>query len=269
MVLIAIGLYIATAVAVMVMQRRMIYQPSTASEKVLRAVARNEGFEPWLNVAGQTIGWRRLGTHASPCLQALIVHGNAGYALDRADYAKALQAAALFDVFILEYPGYGSRPGAASQASLFQAADEALDLLRTNGPVYVIGESLGTGVAAHLAGAHANEVAGLLLFTPYNNLIAVAQHHMPIFPVAWMLWDRFPSEDLLHSYRGPIGFLLAGNDEVVPDKFGRRLYEAYQGPKKLWEAPKAGHNDVHSQPLDWWKEVVAFWNLPIQTMPGK
>jgi len=254
-----LGLYVLAAIAVMLSQRSMIYHPSRAPGKTLLEMAKAEGFEPWTNGAGQRIGWKRIQGAGPARGRALILHGNAGYALDRADYAKALQQAMAFDVFILEYPGYGDRPGAPSQKTLCDAAAEAFQLLRANGPVHLVGESLRTGVAEFLAGAHPDAVGGLLLFTPYNNLTSVAQSHMPIFPVRWMLWDRFPSDEYLKSYHGPVVVVLARNDEVVPDKFGRRLFDGYGGPKKLWEAPDAGHGDVPNQPPEFWKSVAAFW----------
>ena len=58
----------------------------------------------------------------------------------------------------------------------------------------------------------------------------------------------------------PVAVLLAGLDVVVPNRFGRRLYEAYAGPKKLWEIPTASHNDLCDRPAEWWKELFAFWN---------
>jgi pimeloyl-ACP methyl ester carboxylesterase len=266
MLWICLGLYLAAGLLVTLLQRRMLYHPNLVDERVLLTIARNDGFEPWLNSGGQRIGWRRPGSAKPAPGRFLVVHGNAGHALDRSDYAKDLQVASGFDAFLLEYPGYGSRPGKPSQTSLIAAAEEAFALLHTNGPVHLLGESLGCGVAAHLAGAHPAEVAGVLLFTPYHNLTSVAQTHMPVFPVRFMLLDRFPAETWLKNYRGPVAILLAGNDEVVPDKFGRRLYDGYQGPKKLFAVPNAGHNDVHSQPPEWWKELLVFWQ---SSAPGK
>ena len=262
MIWVCLGLYLLAGIGVMLLQRGMIYHPGTAPGRVLSEMAKEDGFEPWENASGQRIGWKRLNGAGPARGRALILHGNAGHALDRADYAKALQQATAFDVFILEYPGYGDRPGAPSQKTLCDAAEEAFELLRANGPVHLVGESLGTGVAAYLAGAHPEAVGGLLLFTPFNNLVSVAQCHMPIFPVRWMLWDRFPSDRFLKYYHGPVAVMLAGNDEVVPNKFGRRLFDGYGGPKKLWEAPNAGHAEVQTQPPEFWKAVAAFWESP-------
>jgi hypothetical protein len=215
--------------------------------------------ERWKNPSGQTIGWKRMSLLRPAQGQVLITHGNAGCAIDRSDYALAIQQSAALHVFILEYPGFGDRPGSPSERSLFQAADEAFELLVTNGPVYLLGESLGTGVAAHLAGTYPTNVAGVLLITPYNRLADVAQYRMPIVPVRWLLRDRFPSEEYLRLYHGPVVMLVTTRDEVVPYKFGRRLYDGYAGPKLLQESNNSEHNTISDQGLEFWKQVVEFW----------
>ena len=88
----------------------------------------------------------------------MIMYGNGSTATGSAHYADEIQDVAAFDVFILEYPGYEDRPGCPSQRSLFQAADEALRLISTNRPIYLVGESLGTGVASHLAATDSNAI---------------------------------------------------------------------------------------------------------------
>jgi len=82
---------------------------------------------------------------------------------------------------------------------------------------------------------------------------------MPIFPVWLLLWDRFEPEDWLKSYHGPVKIALAERDEVIPMKFGRRLYDTYPGPKSLQIFPKARHNDIAAQPPAWWQETFSFW----------
>jgi len=256
---IGFGLYGLACAFLWLWQRHMIYFPTKASREVLAEWAREAGLDPWLNPAGQRIGWQRLSPTAPGRWRVLITHGNAGCAVHRSDYARLLQAQAPADVFILEYPGYGDRPGAPAEPSLCLAAEEAFGLLGTNRPVYLVGESLGTGVAAHLAAAHPQQVAGMLLIAPFNNFTAVARRHMALFPVRWLLRDRFPSDTWLKNYGGPVAVLLAGRDEVVPHELGRKLYDGYAGPKRLWTDPRATHNDVFEQPPQFWREVVEFW----------
>ena len=146
--------------------------------------------------------------------------------------------------------------------SILAAADEGVAILTNRRPLYVVSESLGTGIAAHLAKNHPKKISGLMLFAPFNNLVSVAQRKMPFFPVSLMLWDRYAPDAWLSDYRGPVGFMLAGADEVIPTELGRKLYDGYFGPKKLWVMEGAGHNDVAEQPVEWWKSVFEFWRAP-------
>ena len=90
----------------------------------------------------------------------MIMYGNGSTAVGSGHYADEIQAVAAFDVFILEYPGYEDRPGSPSQKSLFHAADEAFHTLPVNQPIYLVGESLGSGVASYLAGTYPDKIAG-------------------------------------------------------------------------------------------------------------
>jgi len=256
-------LYVVALVVIFFAQRRFLYFPRTSAINSMLEEAQKEGLAPWRNGKNEIIGWKRSSQTNAPHKCALIVHGNAGCAVDRAHYATALQQTGVWDVYILEYPGYGARPGSPSRETLCQAADEAIVLLEKEAPVFVIGESIGTGVATYLT--HSKGVAGLLLIAPYDDLAEVAQLHMPIFPVHKILKDRFiPINDLSH-YKGPVAVLLAGRDEVVPNQFGRKLYESYEGPKKVWLIQDASHNSVGNQPVSWWQDLIAFWQNPYES----
>ena len=102
-------------------------------------------------------------------------------------------------------------------------------------------------------------MAGVLLIAPYHNFGDVAQTHMPLFPARWMVLDKFPAAAHLRNYHGPLAVLLGGHDTVVPARHGRKLAEEYTGPKKIWEEPEAGHNDLQNQPDEWWRELFSFW----------
>jgi pimeloyl-ACP methyl ester carboxylesterase len=187
-----------------------------------------------------------------------VLHGNAGAAVQCGHYADVIQQVAPMDVFLVEYPGYADRPGAPSERTLEESADEAFQSLASNRPVYLVGESLGTGVACWLAGKHPDKIAGVVLLAPYNTLTDVAQQHMPLLPVHLLLVDRFPAEKYLRNYTGSIAVLVAGGDQVVPEKFGRRLYDGYAGPKRLWRFPGGDHGTVMEQPPEIWKQIIDF-----------
>ena len=253
-----VGCYALMLLAVFLMQRHLLYFPTKVPLDMAEHIAAASGLHPWRNGAGQFIGWRLPASSASAG-NVLIVHGNAGRAQDRDYLATPIHASAALDVYILEYPGYGAREGAPDKESFYAAADDALENLPANLPDYVVGESLGAGVAAHLAHKYPGRVAGVVFFAPYDRLASVAQSHMPFFLAYFLLRDRFAPADDLENYRGPVKFVLAGADEIIPPKFGQRLCDGYTGPKTLQVIPGAHHNDIPEQSADWWREVVAFW----------
>lgn len=250
--------YIILCLGCASLQRRLIYFPPKPPPDEVEKYAASQNLTRWTSPSGEPIGWKRLSAIPSQG-QVLITHGNAGCAFQCGHYADAIQQAAPLDVYIVEYPGFENRPGSPSERSLDRSADEALQLLATNRPIYLAGESLGTGVATYLAGKYPNAVAGVVLLAPYNNLAAVGQAHMVILPVRLLLVDRFPSEKYLRTYYGPVAMLVGGQDNVIPEKFGRRLYDAYDGPKRLWEFPKGNHGTVMLQPPEVWKQIIEFW----------
>jgi len=240
------------------LQRRMIYFPPTVNSSEVERYASSQNLTRWTDARGNAIGWKRLSPVQPAQGQVLITHGNAGCAFQCGHYADVIQQAGPLDVFIVEYPGYENRQGKPSERSLYAAAEEALGLLTTNRPTYLVGESLGTGVATYLAGKHSNEVAGVVLLAPYNSLVSVGQAHMMILPVGLILADRFPSEQHLRSYHGPVAMLVGGRDTVIPLRFGRKLYDAYSGPKQLWEFPEGNHGTIMLQPPETWKQIIGF-----------
>jgi len=251
-------LYLLLVVVIYFYQRKLIYFPTQLSPKLAVTMAERAGFTPWTNKSGQVIGWKFSATNIATG-SVLIVHGNAGCAIDRTYLAKPIHEAASVDVYILEYPSYGAREGSASQQNLFAAAGEAFDLLTNNASIYIVSESLGTGVAAHLAETYGSKVSGLILLAPYDKFVSVAQDKMPIFPVSLILRDRFNPTESLKNYSGPIKFVVAEKDEIIAAKFGLRLHESFAGPKILEVIAGAHHNEVASQPSSWWKDVFSFW----------
>ena len=152
--------------------------------------------------------------------------------------------------------------------SLLAAGAEAFDALPKNLPKYIVSESLGTGVAAHIAKTHPTEAGGMLMFAPYNNFASVAQNNMPLLPAYLILLDRYNPVVWLKNYRGPIKIVLAELDEVIPVKFGRRLFDSYAGPKTSQVVLNAHHNDIAAQSPGWWRETFRFLRQNSQMSPN-
>jgi hypothetical protein len=259
------GLYALLCLLAFAFQRRLTYFPQRAREADLLAQAGRIGLEPWRDAGGRLIGWQARHPGGAQA-RAVVFHGNAGLALARVYYPRALRALRApgtglrWDVHILEYPGYGAREGSPSEAALVEAALAALDGLPREPalPTVLVGESLGAVVASRCAQARPRAVRGLLLVTPLTSGAELAKEHYPILP-RFVLRDRLDTRRALARLDVPLAMLVAGRDEVVPAPLQRGLFEAYGGPKRLWTDPGAGHNDWDASPANpLWHEVSAF-----------
>lgn len=241
-------------------QRRLLYFPSRYPLAEAERSAARLGLEPWRGPDGRALGWLARHPSGRPAARAVVLHGNAGSALDRVHLRDVLQGPGVppLDVVLLEYPGYGARDGTPGEPALVAAAVEAVDLLAAEGPspVLLVGESLGSAVAA-LAAAERPAVGGLLLVTPLRSVVEVARRHYPWAP-AFLVRDRLDAGAALAASRSPAAFVVAGADEVTFTDLGLALHADHAGPKRLWVQAGRGHNSIRYAPEDpMWREAVA------------
>lgn len=250
------ALYVGVAALAFVFQRRLMYFPARFPEEEARAAAGRLGLAPWHDAKGALAGWR-----ASPSIppraRALVLHGNAGSALGRAGYAAALAELGV-EAVVLEYPGYGARPGEPTREALGEAAADALDALARAGPepIWIVGESLGSGVAGRAVALRPGVARGILLLTPFARMREVVRIHYPFLP-SLLVRDRYAPEDDLAAFAGPAVLILAGRDEVVGAAQGRKLADRLPGPKRVVVQADATHNGLDLGRRVW-REAVEF-----------
>jgi pimeloyl-ACP methyl ester carboxylesterase len=249
--------YVAVCAYLYFNQEGLLFFPRHTTEAELDAIAREDGFAPWTNAAGARIGWRS--TTGDPAHALLVFHGNGGFALGRNYEPLRRHNGHGPTLYLLEYPGYGARPGKPSSRAMTAAALEAFDVLAADPHrrIEIMGQSLGTGVACAVAAARPDRVTGVALVTPYDSLASGASTHYPWLPVRWLMRHQFNSDKNLAHYHGPVAFLIAGRDGTIPPRLAERLFAGYDGPKRQWLAPDAGHNDL-DELLANWPEVSAW-----------
>jgi len=154
----------------------------------------------------------------------------------------------------MNYRGYGGSDGKPSETALLSDALFVFDhLVTTEGidPAHVVlmGRSLGSGVAVHVAAKR--RVGGVILVTPFDSLVNVARAHYPIFPVGLLLRHRFDSAALAPGISTPALFLTASNDQVVPVRFAKNLEQVWGGPTTAVSVAGTDHNAIESSPVYW------------------
>ncbi len=229
------GVYVLLLAIVYVRQRSLIFFPTHA--------APNTRLTPWSD-GSRTIGYCR--ERPAPKTIWLMTHGNAGQAANRDYLLPCLSEED--SLYVLEYPGYGSRPGTPSRESMNQAASEAYRFLRSRFPnthLCVLGESIGSGPACFLA-AEKTPPDKIVLAVPFDSLANVAASHFPFLPVRLLLRDRWNNIEALGHYTGPVDIFAATDDTIIAIRHARTLAKAI--PKSKLITIAGGHNDWSEQP---------------------
>ena len=224
----ALGLLFATGCSSI--ERKMLFYPSHDPDE--------SGLAPWTR-GGVVIGCSR--EVDSPRNVWLMLHGNAGQASSR---VYAIPSFSERDsVFILEYPGYGSRKGAPSRGALDRAAKEAYLALREaypTRPVCVAAESIGSGPAGYLAGL-SQPPDKFVLIVPFDRLSLVAREHFPALLVRLLLRDDWNNLAAFSKYTGPVDIFGAQADAIIPVAHARALAASIRSSRFI--LIEGGHNE--------------------------
>jgi uncharacterized protein len=172
----------------------------------------------------------------------LYFHGNAGSLWNRRFRAQLLTSTGR-GLLMVSYRGYSGSTGAPTEAGLHTDARTAYDWVRQSyesSRVVAYGESLGTGVAVHLASRQS--LAGMILDAPYTSTADVAGLIYWYVPVSWLMLDQFRSLDIIRTVRAPLLILHGTDDRVIPFAFGERVFAAASEPKRLIRIEGGSHS---------------------------
>ncbi len=154
-----------------------------------------------------------------------------------------------YEVWMMDYPGYGKSTGKRSEQTLY---DDALILYKmaisrvSVEHIIIYGRSLGTGIAAQLASVR--DCKKLILETPYYSMGALAKHYFFMYPVISMTKYALPTYQHFEYIKAPITIFHGTKDRIIPYKQARRLAEKKPGTE-LIAIEKGGHNNLADFPL--------------------
>lgn len=151
-------------------------------------------------------------------------------------------------LYLVNYRGYGGSTGSPSESGLLADATVIFDHLSGRHPeLSVIGRSLGSGVAVHLASVR--DVHRLVLVTPFDSLVNVAREHFRYLPVGWLMRDRYESAKRVPAVGAPTLVVIAGADEIIPRARAAALVAAFPASQIRSEVlPGATHNGFDRMP---------------------
>lgn len=171
------------------------------------------------------------------------LHGNAGnlasWFADTSVYRRSN-----FDLFMLDYRGYGKSTGRIRNEGQLRA-DVAAAWQRI-APLYqgrckvIMGRSLGTALAARLAAEVQPDLT--ILVSPYWSMRELSRLHFPLWPPSLVRYRLETFRDVARI-DGPVLLLHGGRDAVIPFAHSVRLQPVARSAQLVGIAA-AAHNDV-------------------------
>jgi hypothetical protein len=172
--------------------------------------------------------------------------GNAWNGQDVAEYLHELFPDE--EVVAFHYRGYSPSTGSPSAEALIADVplvyDLAIDRVKPK-HIVAVGFSIGSGVAARLAGVR--KLDGLILVTAFDSLKAVAQSMFPWLPIGRFFDQEIDAASALEAAKTPVAIITAERDQIVPGERSRALA---QGVRRLVfdrTISGAGHNDIYAR----------------------
>ncbi len=224
-------------------QERLLFLPTRLSADH-RLVLERDVHERTIDVDGARLHALHLKLPA-PRGVVFFLHGNAGnlesWFVDLDFFRQAN-----FDLFMIDYRGYGKSSGRIeNEAQLHADTKTAWDAMAVEyaGKKRVLfGRSLGTGLAVPLALQVQPDLT--ILASPYASMRALAAEVYPWVPSALL---RYPlaTDAALAGLRTPLLLVHGERDELIAAHHSEALKRAHP-PARLHIVKGAGHNDLQT-----------------------
>lgn len=228
------------------LETSVVFHPQTDKQSWYAAPAGVHIEDVWL----QTRDGERIHAWWLPHPQAegavLYFHGNAGNISHFGARAYGLRTALKRSVLLIDYPGYGKSSGKPSEAGCYAAADAGHDWLLQTAKyppqtLVVFGESLGGGVATHIASTKPHQA--LVLVRTFTSIPDIARSKVITSSAAPLVKNTFDNLGRISKCTQPKFIAHGDRDKLIPLAQATQLYEAAGRPKHFYLMEGHGHSD--------------------------
>lgn len=197
----------------------------------------------------------------------MFLHGNAENISTHISAAAWLPAQG-FNVFLIDYRGYGASAGSPSLAGAQRDIDAAMQTLLARSDIdrnriVVYGQSLGGALAGYNVAysTYRDHVRALVVESAFSSYAGITREKLA---ASWLTWpfqwlasltvdenfSPLPAMKLVSPI--PLLVIHGDQDAIVPVHHGQRLYDAALEPKQLWVIPGAGH--IQGMRREMWRD---------------
>ena len=237
---IALVAYAAFLAWIYVRQESLLFYPAPLASDYAFAIP--DAREVRIEVDGATLSALHLKL-PNPKGVVFFLHGNAGN-LAGWFTGSAVYRQANFDLFMIDYRGYGKSSGhVQSEEQLRADVRKAWDVvapLYTGKRVVIYGRSLGTALAARLAAQVQPDLT--ILVSPFWSAADLARVHYPWVPPGLLRYPLATNVDV-RTIRTPVLLVHGDRDWLIPIENSERLV-AVTPNATILRIRGGGHNDI-------------------------
>lgn len=232
----AVLIYVTLVAMLLFFETALVYPaPPISRDNWLRPDLEFEDVSFTSDDGTQLHGWYF--EHPNPRAHLIFFHGNAQQVASLGDYMNALRSKYAISAFAFDYRGYGKSEGKPNEKGLLEDGEAAQRWLakRAGIPpseIVLYGLSLGGGVAVNAASTQGAKA--LVLDRTFDSMVRTAASHYPWVPVGLLMRNRYPSDQRIAKYSGPLLQMHGPPDEIVPFEGGKRLFDACPSEKKVF-----------------------------------
>ena len=223
-------IYFVITVVVYFFQRKLLYHPFSPQITGKGLIHNFETINFKTSDNFELKGWFHLKNSNKKTI--LFLHGNAGNLDNRIDKHNFLGNMDI-NFLIISWRGYSGNPGNPSETGLYKDALGGIEWLNkkgiSNDRIILYGESLGTAITTEVA--QNENFAGIILEAPFTSMVDMGQKIYPIFPVKFLLKDKYESKNKIKNIKSPILVLHGRKDKIVPFYMGEKIFEMANSPK--------------------------------------
>jgi pimeloyl-ACP methyl ester carboxylesterase len=247
--------------ALYIFQGNLIFYPRPITEEILNNIRKEYKNAEEINIkTSDNInlhGWLVKNSSSGKCPLIIYFGGNAEEVSHLVSDARNIKN---WSLAAMNYRGYGLSQGKPGEKELFEDALNIYDYFSKrqdvdNTRMVVMGRSLGSGVAIYLA--QQRSAKGIILVSPYDSIVSVAQEQFPFAPVSLILRHRFDSLSRAPLIKIPLLAFIGTADKTVLPWHSKRLIEKWGGHYTVKIIDKESHNTIINCE-EYWKGINEF-----------
>ncbi len=186
----------------------------------------------------------------APCI--LFFHGNGEIASDYDDVGPSYVRSG-FTFIAVDYRGYGKSTGEPTVSAMLSDAHIVFESVRAllkeegrDGPLVVMGRSLGSVSAIELAAAYDDDIAGLVLDSAFASTVALlGRIGVPVSELGITEEETSINVDSIARVTKPTLIIHGQRDQLIPLTDAEVLMSyAAAHKRRLLVVPGADHNDI-------------------------